>query len=1124
MESTIFKKAKLAAVIALASSTLTLTGCLVEGDESDSVSTSTTAPAPGNNHERVTAPKGTVVGTVQDTNGNPIVGATVYIGNKETKTNNGGTYQFDDIAVSQLSLTDNKDGYEGQAVQLVVVPPAGYLGATVTVLPSAVLDRGMQEIEVDGGKGDLDADIQLYTGTTNTFIDGFTANAGSAVLPALTATVSGTVFENENLSARLTGVKVALDMVGVNVLSSTRLKDSIVTSYQTLEYTAQINEEGQFIIENVPADSVLRLAVENHKIVSKEDAESKGTFVTTNNESVIEPIGLVNVTPIVAVDKNAPYIVSVDNIIALSVEEALLKDDVKNELVIRFSEALKSDQIDDINFDEANSVIVWDLDKKQQLGITSLDIADASLKITLAEDLEAGNSIEVSLLQADFMDLAELPNHLVDSKNPESKVGFDSEYQSYNGNTYVKVALKVFSADLLNTDQPVPAQTAKLNGQQKGLIEASNTVFNDIDLITEGIQHLNSNDKEDNTNVSTKVRLQALANALADTAGLDPVDIAVDVAHISFAPTTAAQYTIAVLNDKGEVANDAVVEFTQGVDSSKTTDLGEHVQQIAVDGSALNVEFTVAKVKPNYMVVVTPLNHLGYEGNAATVVLKDHVGPTTILQDAYGVLALDEGDTDSGSIVGRIYGDGGEQASTSTAKIGTPYLNLTPRLLGEVDGTETGPNNKVEQINTFVRLYELNTVNSSDTEIASKQPGEEYINPDDNVYDANAYTSYVSLDQFNRNIAVAFSEDVQLTGVPAFETAQETVAVDFTPENYLVENNVMKNDIGGINETTNDPYADLVRFDISNIYHFSRIENGSVLDFKNSVKDLAVEPNSATSNAKVIFRDMIPALVKRAVYMGDTLEIDFDKPVSIDEDDAIKLTLGSVDITLDDAEAFQLSEDSMKLTIHSAAWGGAEEMDFAAAFKLAQYDERNPESYALFGKNNEDANFDTSIAKHAKLDFSEVKSMNGVSWSQYNADKTKSYYFEKPMFAVESKIYDFKVENDAQIFGADDNKLLLSIKSTHRLELADLDLTNTEENKTLFDWDGGSIEEASEIKEVEISDSGKYSYMYSVTLTLDSPASAGETVVINPEGGLTAWLSGYDNDLEATVKAFELED
>ena len=130
MENTFYKKAKLATAIALVSSTTLLTGCLVDGNKANSVTTSTTTAAIGSNGVATTAPKGSVQGIVQDTNGNPIAGATVHIGNRTTTTSSGGTYQLDNVAVSGIEIA-NDDDYFGGSIRIVILPPAGYLGAVV---------------------------------------------------------------------------------------------------------------------------------------------------------------------------------------------------------------------------------------------------------------------------------------------------------------------------------------------------------------------------------------------------------------------------------------------------------------------------------------------------------------------------------------------------------------------------------------------------------------------------------------------------------------------------------------------------------------------------------------------------------------------------------------------------------------------------------------------------------------------------------------------------------------------------------------------------------------------------------------------------------------------------------
>ena len=206
MELSVFKKAKLAAAIALTSSTMLMTGCLVEGDDSESESL--VAAAVGNNSVNTSAPIGKVQGDVKDTNGQPVVGATVYIGSRSTVTSTGGTYEFEGVEVSSLVVTQDGTYLDGE-IRITIVPPEGYLGATVEVYPSAVIDQG---------RTDQGTDTETSSSSTNRFIDGFTASAGEAVLPIIGengATVSG-VLRDYSTGEALSNQSINLELIDVN--------------------------------------------------------------------------------------------------------------------------------------------------------------------------------------------------------------------------------------------------------------------------------------------------------------------------------------------------------------------------------------------------------------------------------------------------------------------------------------------------------------------------------------------------------------------------------------------------------------------------------------------------------------------------------------------------------------------------------------------------------------------------------------------------------------------------------------------------------------------------------------------------------------------------------------------
>src|SRR5690554_8185384 len=98
-----FKKARLATAVALISSTALLTGCLVDGDKSNSISNTTHQDADRIVISQQEAQKAQVVGIVQDTNGNSVANASVSIGFKTVKTNVEGVYVLIDSTVTVLA-------------------------------------------------------------------------------------------------------------------------------------------------------------------------------------------------------------------------------------------------------------------------------------------------------------------------------------------------------------------------------------------------------------------------------------------------------------------------------------------------------------------------------------------------------------------------------------------------------------------------------------------------------------------------------------------------------------------------------------------------------------------------------------------------------------------------------------------------------------------------------------------------------------------------------------------------------------------------------------------------------------------------------------------------------------
>ncbi len=302
MENTFYKKAKLATAIALVSSTTLLTGCLVDGNKANSVTTSTTTAAIGSNGVATTAPKGSVQGIVQDTNGNPIPGATVHIGNRTTTTSSGGTYQLDNVAVSGITITGD-GAYLGGAISVVIVPPAGYLGAVVTVNSSAL---------IDDGRSDQGTTEETGTANTNRFVDGFTAEAGAAVLPAVGengSTITGVLRDNVTNEA-IANQTLNLELKDVNGGNHTTGTNAL--SYTTLSYQVTTDATGNFTITGAPNDSDLTFVVGGYTVNSVDANVYNVTGVSTDDEIETIHVGNVFVTEIPNEDNARPFVIAIE--------------------------------------------------------------------------------------------------------------------------------------------------------------------------------------------------------------------------------------------------------------------------------------------------------------------------------------------------------------------------------------------------------------------------------------------------------------------------------------------------------------------------------------------------------------------------------------------------------------------------------------------------------------------------------------------------------------------------------------------------------------------------------------------------------------------------------------------
>jgi trimeric autotransporter adhesin len=633
----------------------------------------TTNTTADNEFTRVSNPTGKVVGLVQNTNGMPIVGATVYLAGQNTTTDEGGNYLFSDIPVTAVSGA-NETGHN--PLSITISASSDYVGATVTVTPKAQIDGGADKSE-------------------ETFIDGFMAQAGTAVLPSLNATVTGRL-EYKSSEASIANQAISLDFVSVNSIGANvaQTQNGVQTTYATTNYTTTTDADGFFTLSNLPNDTVLTYIVPNYVVDGEENQQGAATTtVTTNDETSLINIGDLQVSKIENTDDVSPIVVGVDGLIQKGFEvaaPAMFDDDVKGDVknfVVRFSEPLNTDLID------SNSVIV-------KTGLSRSNMQDESVTVTASSDkksltlattadLAEGTLIDINFLRADFQDTNgnSLALNSIDVANTE-----DLQYDSYGVNNastkVVTLQLQIFKE--LNTDAQTITVRSQLTLDETGsddndLVQAKSIAFNDVLDGEAGFQQLNANDDDDTANGSDAAeRLSALATALG--AGV----VKTDAARINFTPTSAASYTVKVTSSTGAAKAQANV-FSGGIaDGNKVTNANyvsdftqssnDNIMTITTDDNSV-VEIYLSNVVAGDIVTLTPLDDLGYPGIAQTIPLADNVAPTTILQNSYDASGAATTRHNGASTVVQ-YGDGGELSQNSgTLTIGTPYLALNASLL-----------------------------------------------------------------------------------------------------------------------------------------------------------------------------------------------------------------------------------------------------------------------------------------------------------------------------------------------------------------------------------------------------------------------------------------------------------
>jgi len=925
-----------------ASAILGLTGC---GDDSDNTRITTdtnTNTVTDNNSNRISNAKGTVTGTVMDTNGNPLSGVSVSLVGQTTTTDTAGIYVFNDVAVT--STVNPNTAVGGNQLQVTISAPTGYLGATVTVTPQA--QQISSDADNSGGNNG--------TNPNTNFIDGYTAAAGTAVLPALGAEVTGKL-ELANSEQLIANQEISLDFVNIGG-NIAQTQNGVATTYATSNYTVMTDANGVFTFTNLPSDSILTYVVPNYTVLGEETPQGVGTTVNTNAETSVINIGDLQVNPVVQEDNAAPYVTSVTGTIGNAASPQMMEDDVRQIFVINFSEAMVIEN----DTDFTDSVII----KAGATRATMIDVnASAtigtdgkSVTVTLDSPLTDATLLDINLLVTDYKDAA--GNFLrVSVAGDTPDIAYDSVAVNTGSTQVVALQLQIFND--LNTDAPqitvLNQQTLDTNGiDDASLLQAANSAFNDV--IDSGtpdntISQMNSRD-DDQAPVGSDAaeRLTALGSAALGAA----VTMQTDVARIDFTPTQAASYLLALTRTGAAINIQGNVALQGGATTGTLTNVGTtNLAFTPADTTdTTSVEFallTGINARPGDVLTITPGDELGYAGTAKTITLVDNVEPTTVLQRAYGL----GNDTNTSSTV-VLFGAGGElSGNTGSASAGTPILNITAGLLDNLNATGaavTGVTPFVSDNNLNQELLALSTAYDHDSNVAT--PNQTLFAGGNLVYDTVAY---LAMDR-TRTIGVSFSEDIALAG-----TTPTTSNISDTLTGWKASNDVVRDDDGGAVN------LDLINFVSANVETLANVDAGGIIDFT-GVVDNAGNAASAASNPRVVLADKMPPLVTKASFTGSDVVIEFNEAVALTVGATITVTGKTATYTAGNTN-YVLSNSNKTLTVNVGEFSGV----------LARTD------FAL-GSYIETA-YDAVAHEHALMTWT-IKDANGNDWATTSAGVT----------------------------------------------------------------------------------------------------------------------------------------
>lgn len=817
------------------------------------------------------APKGTVSGHVQDTNGNPVAGATVNLAGQTKTTDASGQYVFTNVPVTNVAGTD-AGGTGGSNLVIVITPPAtsGYLGSTVTVNPLAAIEG-----QNDGNNG------QTTTGTH--LVSGFSVQAGTAVLPKMGSSVSGVLRDNQT-NLPVANTVVTLDLTAVqtaNASGGPAGNDSAIGStIRAPLMQVTTGADGSFSFPSVPSDSVMRISAVGYTINSVQTPGNGGGGADrfgTNDEDRQQVVGDVMATKTISADTAAPVVRNVTGSVLVAGGPHNLSHDGST-ITLQFSEPVTYTQGATI---AQGDVLVYDTVARRYVNGTAALSADGkSLVFTTDATTQPapGSVVNVNMNRAAFSDAATnwLNVNGADAlANVSGKIGaLDGIEDGLGalvgaGAGFVQVQVRTYRNPAIAGGPVLTQQAGTAATGDRALLG----IGGDVDAVTANIQQLNARDDDNgNATADTVERI----NALIAAAGLGAPNL--DVAQgasatlVTFpAVTGAVAYNVsmtrsgAALNVDG--SNVTVVSPAGGTNPSTT------VYRFLAPANTATVGVVLNSVRAGDSVVVAAEDSLGNLVPGVLSALVDNVAPIPTLQNGYGVVGAPNNVLVTG---GGTVGNGAELVvTTAGGTLVGPVFPVTAGLLANPTLAPGAGSALSAQAFGFADIVgtTLGVTTTLITQAAYNGATGAYIYAPTRAVATTAGDS--TIDQWlsaPRTMGVSFSEDVLLTGTPAFNGSTAL-------SGWAVANDITADIMGGAVN------VDLLSFTGS--VNGLQGDHNKIMNFGNAVTDRA---GNAAPSSSVIVRDYLPPFITSATIADST------------PNDGL-ITAGTVTITLSFNEA-----------------------------------------------------------------------------------------------------------------------------------------------------------------------------------------------------------------------------